>query len=84
MVITDHINFMGANPLRGPAIKGRPRFVDLTRTYDAGLSGRLREAGRCCQLKLQTGVYLAVPAVPFRTDNWPGITGPPKAAPAQR
>jgi purine-nucleoside phosphorylase len=67
MVITDHINFMGANPLRGPAIKGRPRFVDLTRTYDAGLSGRLREAGRCCQLKLQTGVYLAVSGPSYET-----------------
>ncbi|HEX7618955.1 MAG TPA: purine-nucleoside phosphorylase, partial [Verrucomicrobiae bacterium] len=37
MVLTDHINFMGANPLRGPAIGGLPRFVDLTDTYDKRL-----------------------------------------------
>jgi purine nucleoside phosphorylase len=30
MVLTDHINFMGVNPLRGPAIFGLNRFVDLT------------------------------------------------------
>ena len=41
MVLTDHINFMGANPLRGPAIPGLMRFVDLTDTYDAGLRGLL-------------------------------------------
>src|ERR1035437_1321528 len=32
MVLTDHINFMGANPLRGSAISGLNRFVDLTET----------------------------------------------------
>jgi purine-nucleoside phosphorylase len=30
MVLTDHINFMGANPLRGAAISGFAAFVDLT------------------------------------------------------
>src|SRR5438132_9671644 len=40
MALTDHINLMGANPLRGAALPGLPRFVDLTRAYDAGL-GRL-------------------------------------------
>src|SRR5208282_2655676 len=30
MVLTDHLNFMGTNPLRGPAILGLMRFVDLT------------------------------------------------------
>src|SRR5580698_11592775 len=37
MALTDHINLMGVNPLRGPAIPGLARFVDLTDTYDAGL-----------------------------------------------
>src|SRR5271156_4007661 len=33
MVLTDHINCMGANPLRGSYQKDLPRFVDLTETY---------------------------------------------------
>ena len=37
MVLTDHINLMGVNPLRGAAIHGLPRFVDLTETYDKKL-----------------------------------------------
>src|SRR5271167_4842426 len=37
MVLTDHINFMGTNPLRGPASPALPRFVDLTDTYDPKL-----------------------------------------------
>ena len=30
-------NLMGTNPLRGEPAPGLPRFVDLTRVYDAGL-----------------------------------------------
>jgi purine-nucleoside phosphorylase len=67
MVLTDHINFMGTNPLRGPALPGLPRFVDMTRTYDAGLSGLLRAAGKKCGLKLRAGVYLAVSGPTYET-----------------
>src|SRR6185437_4396664 len=42
MMLSDHINLMGTNPLRDEAIPGLPRFVDLTQTYDAGLSGLLQ------------------------------------------
>src|SRR5271155_4275219 len=37
MVLTDHINFMGTNPLRGHCQKDMPRFVDLTEVYDKKL-----------------------------------------------
>jgi purine-nucleoside phosphorylase len=67
MMLTDHINFMGANPLRGEAIPGLPRFVDLTKTYDAGLSRLLRAAGNECKVKLQAGVYLAVSGPSYET-----------------
>ena len=62
MVLTDHINFMGANPLRGA-----PHFVDLTRVYDARLSALLFRAGKGCHLKLQRGVYLAVSGPSYET-----------------
>src|SRR5882724_7886118 len=67
MMLTDHINLMGANPLRGAAIPGLPRFVDLTRTYDAVLSKLLRAAGNECRVKLQAGVYLAVSGPSYET-----------------
>ena len=67
MVLTDHINFMRANPLRGPAISGLNRFVDLTDVYDAGLSRLLFTAGKRCHLKLERGVYLAVSGPSYET-----------------
>jgi purine-nucleoside phosphorylase len=67
MVLTDHINFMGANPLRDAAIHGFPRFVDLTETYDRKLRGLLFKAGKISKLKLQRGVYLAVSGPSYET-----------------
>lgn len=67
MIITDHINLMGVNPLRGPALPGQPRFVDLTRAYDTGLMRLLRRAGRAAGLKLRSGVYLAVSGPSYET-----------------
>jgi purine-nucleoside phosphorylase len=67
MVLTDHINLMGANPLRGPAIAGLPRFVDLTEAYDINLRGLLFKAGKIAKLKLQRGVYLAVSGPSYET-----------------
>ena len=67
MVLTDHINFMGANPLRGETIPDLPRFVDLTETYDKTLRGLLFRAGKFARLKLQRGAYLAVSGPSYET-----------------
>jgi purine-nucleoside phosphorylase len=67
MVLTDHINLMGINPLRGEAVRGLPRFVDLTRVYDAGLRRLLQRAGRECGVGLRAGVYLAVCGPSYET-----------------
>ena len=67
MALTDHINLMGANPLRGPAIPGLPRFVDLTQAYDAGLTALLFKAARAAKLKLHRGVYVAVSGPSYET-----------------
>jgi purine-nucleoside phosphorylase len=67
MVLTDHINLMGTNPLRGAPSPGLPRFVDLTCTYDKQLRGLLQRAGRQCGMKLQAGVYLAVCGPSYET-----------------
>jgi purine-nucleoside phosphorylase len=67
MVLTDHINFMGTNPLRGPTIAGLPRFVDLTEAYDKDLRTLLFKAGKISKQKLQQGVYLAVSGPSYET-----------------
>ena len=67
MVLTDHINFMGVNPLRGPAIAGLPRFVDLTEAYDQKLRALLLKAGKISKQKLPQGVYLAVSGPCYET-----------------
>jgi len=67
MLLTDHVNLMGTNPLRGAPVPGRPRFVDLTRVYDRRLAGLLRRAGRACGFKLRSGVYLAVGGPSYET-----------------
>lgn len=67
MLLTDHINLMGANPLRGPAPKGLPRFVDLTQAYNPALSRLLIKAAKANQVKLQQGVYLAVSGPTYET-----------------
>jgi len=53
--------------LRGPAVAGRPRFVDLSRAYDEGLCRLLLRAGKKCGLKLRSGVYLAVSGPSYET-----------------
>ncbi|HEX5399159.1 MAG TPA: purine-nucleoside phosphorylase [Verrucomicrobiae bacterium] len=67
MVLADHINFMGVNPLRDPPISGLDRFVDLTDVYDRELSRLLFKAAGRCHLKLQRGVYLAVSGPSYET-----------------
>ena len=67
MALTDHINFMGVNPLRGLPPPGLARFVDLTETYDPQLRALLLKAGKSAGTKLQQGVYLAVSGPTYET-----------------
>ena len=67
MVLSDHINLMGVNPLRGEPWPDLPRFVDLTCAYDESLSRLLRQAARLCHLKLHSGIYLAVSGPSYET-----------------
>jgi inosine/guanosine/xanthosine phosphorylase family protein len=67
MAITDHINLMGANPLRGPEAPGRNRFVDMTQVYDRELAGILGKAAQQSGVRLHQGVYIAVSGPSFET-----------------
>src|SRR5947209_2077645 len=67
MVLEDHINLMGTNPLLGAPSPRLPRFVDLTTAYDPRLRQLLRRAARQTGLKLRSGVYLAVSGPTYET-----------------
>jgi len=67
MALSDHINFMGVNPLRGPATDDKSRFVDLTQAYDPRLNRLLKEAARKSRVTLHSGVYLAVSGPSYET-----------------
>jgi len=71
MIIRDHINLTGANPLVGPneATWGI-RFPDMTRAYDATLAALAENAGREKHINLKTGVYV-------------GLKGPSLETPAE-
>ena len=64
MVINDHINFMGANPLRGPNDdRLGPRFPDMVGTYTEAL----RELAHSVDHDLREGVYVAVAGPNYET-----------------
>ena len=61
MLLTDHINFQGHNPLVGPNVEAwGPRFPDMTEPYDASLRRWASEAARAEGLSLQKGIYLGL------------------------
>ncbi|HOX64342.1 MAG TPA: purine-nucleoside phosphorylase [Thermotogota bacterium] len=68
MLITDHINFMGNNPLVGQNYDTwGPRFPDMSEVYDLELRKKAVEAARELGIKLQEGVYVAVTGPNFET-----------------
>jgi purine-nucleoside phosphorylase len=68
MVIRDHINFTGRNPLIGPnADSIGPRFPDMTTAWSPRLRTRLHAAGEAEGVEMEEGVYLALPGPSFET-----------------
>ena len=67
MVVTDHINLMGCNPLRGPEAGSGSEFLDLSRVYDPEWSRLLRSAGRSLKIRCKAGVYAAVSGPSYET-----------------
>ncbi len=61
MLIADHINLLGENPLTGPNDERLgPRFPDMSRPYDPELRALARELAREAGIVLREGVYVAV------------------------
>jgi len=71
MIIRDHINLTGRNPLIGPnADDIGPRFPDLTEAWSVRLRQRLHAAGAAEGVTLEEGIYV-------------GLTGPTYETPAE-
>jgi purine-nucleoside phosphorylase len=68
MIMADHINFMGANPLIGPNDPSLgPRFPDLSGAYDAELIGVAERAAAAEGIPIRKGVYAAVSGPNYET-----------------
>lgn len=70
MLIKDHINFMGYNPLRGrAAVEFGPRFPDMSYAYTPSLRqlARATAADLGLSATLREGVYLAVSGPSYET-----------------
>lgn len=65
MLITDHINFSGTNPLIGE--KGDERFVSMTDAYDRKLADAIRRAARSEAIDLAEGTYMWFSGPSFET-----------------
>lgn len=68
MLIADHINLLGDNPLVGPNDDADgPRFPDLSAAYDPELRALARDVARLQGSTLREGVYVAVPGPSLET-----------------
>ena len=68
MVIDDHINLLGDNPLIGPHDdRFGPRFPDMTKVYASRLRAVVDLVGAEVSLRLVHGVYVAVHGPSFET-----------------
>ena len=71
MLITDHINMTGKNPLTGPNVEAwGPRFPDMSQVYSPELREKAMRAALSCGQRLEQGVYA-------------GIAGPSLETPAE-
>jgi purine-nucleoside phosphorylase len=68
MIITDHINFMGANPLIGPNLdEFGTRFPDMSEAYDEDLIKLLEKSADKLGIKVHKGVYGAISGPSYST-----------------
>jgi purine-nucleoside phosphorylase len=68
MVIDDHINFLGRNPLTGPNDdRFGVRFPDMSEVYSSRLRAVADDVSRERGVPVQHGVYIAVPGPSYET-----------------
>jgi len=68
MVISDHLNLMGDNPLRGPNDdRFGPRFPDMTAVYSHELQALVVEEAKALGVEVRRGIYGALSGPSYET-----------------
>lgn len=67
MLLEDHLNLMGRNPLTGPVHGSEVRFPDMSRPYDPALQERVVELALEMGIDLERGTYAAVLGPSYET-----------------
>lgn len=68
MLVRDHINLMGENPMRGMRDEeGNPAFLDVSSLYDTEKGDRLTERGKASEWFMEGGVLVAVSGPTYET-----------------
>jgi purine-nucleoside phosphorylase len=67
MLIEDHINLTGRNPLIGPVVEGDLRFPDMTEPYDPVFKDAAIAVARQVKVRLTRGVYCALLGPTYET-----------------
>ena len=68
MVISDHLNLMGVNPLRGPNDERfGPRFPDLSEVYSRELQELVIKESRALGITIRRGIYAALAGPSYET-----------------
>jgi purine-nucleoside phosphorylase len=68
MIITDHINLLGDNPLIGPNDDALgPRFPDMSEPYSRKLIALAEQSALDLKLRTERGVFVAVPGPNLET-----------------
>ena len=69
MMISDHLNLTGTNPLVGEAQEGETRFPDMTDAYNPGLRWILRTTAEKLGITLREGVYAGLLGPSYETPS---------------
>ena len=67
MLIDDHINLTGRNPLVGAVVAGDLRFPDMSEAYDADFKAAITAYARSAKIQLRRGIYCAVLGPSYET-----------------
>ena len=68
MIISDHLNLLGDNPLRGPNdSRFGPRFPDMTAVYSPQLQEIVIEEAKALNVEVRRGIYAALAGPSYET-----------------